>query len=460
MNQNQISDIIQLQRTKYRENSFIEYDTRMELLTKVQNCITKYEKDILNALSLDLGKPSYEAQLSEIIFVQNEVRSIKKNLKKWMKKRKVKTPLIHFPAKSYIRSEAYGSVLIIAPWNYPFQLLFSPLIGAIAAGNRVVLKPSEISENTSHLIKKIIDEVFEEEYIACVEGGVEETTELLDGHFDYIFYTGNAHVGRIVMEKASKNLTPVTLELGGKSPTFVFGNSDLELVAKRIVSGKFFNAGQTCIAPDYVLVDENKYEELVNKLIKYIEKFYGEVPSKSKDYGRIINESHFNRLLSLIETDSLLCGGNTSSEKKFIPPTLVSAKEGDLCMKDEIFGPILPIMKMENLKSAIDYVTAGEKPLAMYIFSNDSKVQEAILNRVSAGGVTVNDTLMHITNEHLPFGGVGHSGMGSYHGENSFDLFSHKKSVFKASTVMDVPVKYPPYFGKIGLVRWLMRFFG
>ncbi len=460
MYQQNIQDIVQLQRDKYRENSYIEFQKRIELLTKVQDAIIKYEKEILNSLFLDLGKPVYEAQLSEVIFVQNEIRSIKKNLKKWMKKKKVKTPLIHFPAKSFIQSEAYGSVLIIAPWNYPFQLLFSPMIGAIAAGNRVVLKPSEISENTSHLVKKMIDEVFDKEYVACIEGGVKETTELLDSHFDYIFYTGNSHVGRIVMEKASKNLTPVTLELGGKSPTFVFGNSDLDLVAKRIISGKFFNAGQTCIAPDYILVDEDKYEELVDKLINYIEKFYGEVPSKSKDYGRIINESHFNRLLSLIETDSLLCGGNISSENKFIPPTLVSAKEGDQCMKDEIFGPILPIMKMENLKSAIDYVVKGEKPLAMYIFSNDSKVQEAILNRVSAGGVTVNDTLMHITNEHLPFGGVGTSGMGSYHGKNSFDLFSHQKSVFKASTVMDLPVKYPPYFGKIGLVRWLMRFFG
>ncbi|PIK14532.1 aldehyde dehydrogenase family protein [Halobacteriovorax sp. JY17] len=455
-----IDNAVLLQRQKYLENSYIELDKRLELLKKVQESIEDNEKEILEALKLDLGKPTYESQLSEILFVQNEIRSIKKNLKKWMRKKKVKTPLIHFPAKSYIQPEAYGSILIISPWNYPFQLLFSPLIGAIAAGNRVVLKPSEISSNTSRVIKKIITENFETEFITCVEGGVEETTRLLNNRFDYIFYTGNGHVGRIIMEKAAKNLTPVTLELGGKSPTFVFGDSNLDLVAKRIVSGKFFNAGQTCIAPDYVLVQENKYEELVDKLKIYIDKFYGKDPLKSKDYGRIINSSHFERLLKLISEDKVLYGGKHSVEEKYISPTIVSVEGEDTCMEEEIFGPILPVLKMTNLKSAIDYVTEREKPLAMYIFSNEKKVRDSILKRVSAGGVTINDTLMHITNEHLPFGGVGESGMGAYHGRNSFDLFSHQKSIFNASTALDLPAKYPPYFGKFRLVKWLLRFFG
>ena len=455
-----IDSAVLLQRGKYLENSYIGLDKRMELLTKMEVLIDKNQKEILQALFLDLGKPTYESQLSEILFVQNEIRSIKKHLKKWMKKERVKTPLIHFPAKSYILPEAYGSVLIIAPWNYPFQLLISPLIGAIAAGNRAVLKPSEISLNTSRVIKKLIDENFDPEFITCVEGAVPETTRLLENRFDYIFYTGNAHVGRIVMEKASKNLTPVTLELGGKSPTFIFGDSNIDLVAKRIVSGKFFNAGQTCIAPDYVLVQEDKYDELVDKLKIYIDKFYGKDPSKSKDFGRVINDTHFQRLSSLINKENTLYGGVYSAEDKYISPTLLSGSAHDKFMEEEIFGPLLPILKMPNLKAAIDFVTAREKPLAMYIFTNERKVRDSILKRVSAGGVTVNDTLMHITNEHLPFGGVGESGMGAYHGKNSFDLFSHKKAIFSASTALDLPAKYPPYFGKFRIVKWLLRFFG
>ncbi|WP_044557142.1 aldehyde dehydrogenase family protein [Halobacteriovorax marinus] len=455
-----IEALIKTQREHILSGLHIDYKKRIELLDKTSEAISKYEKDILDALSKDLGKPSYESQISEILFVQNEIRHIKKGLKKWMKKEKVKTPLLHFPAKSYIQSEAYGSVLIIAPWNYPFQLLFSPLVGAIAAGNRVIAKPSEISSHTSEIIAKIISESFESEYIGCVTGGVEETTYLLDQKFDYIFYTGNGVVGRIVMEKASKNLTPVTLELGGKSPTFVFGDNDLDLVAKRIISGKFFNAGQTCIAPDYILVQEDKYESLVDNLRKYILKFYGKDPKKSKDYGRVINSRHLERLKSYIESEDILCGGEVDEQERYLAPTLVGASGSSSVMREEIFGPILPIVKMTNLKSAIDFVIERDKPLAMYIFSRDEKIVNSILKRVSAGGVTINDTLMHITNDKLPFGGVGESGMGGYHGKSSFDLFSHKKSIFRASTRIDPPLKYPPYFGKLKIVRWLLRFFG
>ncbi|OUR93115.1 aldehyde dehydrogenase family protein [Halobacteriovorax marinus] len=460
MNLQKIDEIVQNQRHLNKSQAFPSMDTRLKLLNKLEIALAKFEKKILQALYDDLGKNQFEAQISEFLFVQNELISSKKNLKKWLRDTKVKTPLVHYPAKSFIRSEPYGSVLIISPWNYPFQLLFSPLIGAICAGNRVVLKPSEISKNTSRVVYELINETFDESEISCIEGGIEETTRLLDNHFDYIFYTGNGTVGRIVMNKASKNLTPVTLELGGKSPCFVFGDQKLDLTAKRIVSGKFFNAGQTCIAPDYILVQEDKYEELVNNLKKYVTAFYGKDPKKSPDYGRIINERHFDRLKKLVCENNVILGGESSREEKYFAPTIVLSNESDEIMKDEIFGPILPIIKMSNLKEAIDFVQERSKPLACYIFSLENKIQNSILNRVSCGGVTINDTLMHITNEHLPFGGVGESGMGGYHGKFSFDLFSHQKSIFKASHKIDFPIKYPPFFGKLSLLRWLLRFFG
>ncbi|WP_127715122.1 aldehyde dehydrogenase family protein [Halobacteriovorax sp. HLS] len=460
MNLERIDEVVKNQRSLNQSKSNFSLKERLSLLDKLEKSLLKYEKEINEALYEDLRKCHFEAQISEFLFVLNELRSAKKHLKKWMKRKSVKTPLIYFPAKSYILSEPYGSVLIISPWNYPFQLLISPLIGALAAGNRVVVKPSEVSASTSKVISKIISETFDESTVYCVEGGVEETTRLLDNRFDYIFYTGNGHVARIIMEKASKNLTPLTLELGGKSPCFIFGAQKIDLVAKRIVSGKFFNAGQTCIAPDYILVEDKHYEELVNKLEKYILKFFGKNAQKSSSYGRIINERHFDRIVELIESEELLYGGESDKDDLYISPSIISAKKDSHIMKDEIFGPLLPIIKMQNLKEAIDFVSEGEKPLANYIFSEDKKIVEVILDRVSSGGVTINDTLMHIANENLPFGGVGESGMGAYHGKSSFDLFSHKKSVFASSSSFDPPFKYPPYFGKMRLLRWLLKFFG
>lgn len=460
MNLEQIDALVENQRELNRSKPRFTFKERIEFLTKLEKTLYKYEKEINQALYDDLRKCAFEAQIAEFIFVMNEIKMIKSNLKSWMKDKKVKTALIHFLAKSFVRPEPYGTVLIISPWNYPFQLLFSPLIGALAAGNRVVLKPSELSSNTSRITAKIIKDAFDPTVVACVEGAVEETTRLLDNKFDYIFYTGNGVVARIIMEKAAKNLTPLTLELGGKSPCFVFGHQKLDVTAKRIVSGKFFNAGQTCIAPDYILVEEERYDELVEKLKKYIVEFYGKDALKSASYGRIINERHFDRLIKLYTEDEVLCGDVVLKEEKYISPTLLKASKDSLSMKEEIFGPILPIIKIRNLKEAIDFVLTGEKPLASYIFSDDKKIVESILSRVSSGGVTLNDTLLHIANEHLPFGGVGESGMGAYHGQHSFDLFSHKKAVFNASTSIDLPLKYPPYFGKLKLVKWLYKFFG
>jgi len=460
MDLKKIDEIVLNQRNLNKSLAFSALEMRIKLLSKLEKGLVKFEEQIIQALSLDLKKNQFEAQVAEFLFVQNELSSSKKNLKKWIKDVKVKTPLVHFPAKSFIQYEPFGSVLIIGPWNYPFQLLISPLIGAICAGNRAVLKPSEISVHTSKVVNDLIRDTFDETEVSCIEGGIEETTRLLDNHFDYIFYTGNGTVGRIVMNKASKNLTPVTLELGGKSPCFVFGDQKMDLTAKRIIAGKYFNVGQTCIAPDYILVQDDKYEELVENLKKYITIFYGKDPKKSPDYGRIINERHFDRLQALIRKDDVIIGGESDREGKYISPTIVHSSKTDEIMKDEIFGPILPIIKMSNLKEAIDFVQERSKPLACYIFSIENRIQNSILSRVSCGGVTINDTLLHIANEHLPFGGIGESGMGGYHGKHSFELFSHRKSVFKASLKIDAPLKYPPYFGKLKIIRWLLRFFG
>lgn len=460
MQQSEIIDIFEAQKQSCRQRKLHSYEARILALERLKEAILQSSDEIEAALKKDLGKSRVEAYISEIQFVISEINYALKHLKKWMKPKRVKTPLVHLPAKSYIVKEPLGTVLIISPWNYPFQLLMAPLVGARAAGNTAILKPSELAPATSRVIAKLISMHFEKDELAVVEGAVQETTWLLELPFDHIFYTGNGNVGRIVMEKAAVNLTPVTLELGGKSPCFIFGRGNIDLTAKRIVWGKFFNTGQTCIAPDYILVDPKYKRDLVEKMEKYIRAFYGSDIKKSPDYGRIVNERHFKRLSELIEPNDLLLGGSTDAKELFIEPTVVNADGGSRIMEDEIFGPLLPVLEFDSFDDALAFVKERPKPLATYVFSNDDTVIERCQAEISAGGMCINDTLIHISTDQLPFGGVGPSGMGRYHGYFSFELFSHLKSVMKRSFFLDLAVRYPPYTGKLKILKWLLKFLG
>ena len=431
-------------------------EKRVESLEKLKASIIKYEKEIEDALKHDLGKSPFESYLSEIDYTIHEINYVLDNIHAWALDKSVSSPLAFAPAKSFIRSEPYGKVLIIGPWNYPFQLVFAPLVGALAAGNTAVIKPSEISEKTAEVIKKVTEDAFGDGEVATVLGGVEETTELLAQNFDYIFYTGNGVVGRIVMEAAAKNLTPVTLELGGKSPCLVFSNN-IDISAKRIVWGKFFNAGQTCVAPDYVLIEESKKAEFVKACKKWIHYFYGDDVKNSNDYGRIVNQRHFDRISKYLDGATVLIGGNLDRDLNYIEPTLVEADADSAVMQDEIFGPVLPILTVSSLEEGINFVNKRDKPLACYGFLDTGEQQDKLINEVSSGGMVINDTIVHLSNHNLPFGGVGESGMGNYHGKYSFDIFSHKKSVMKRSFFMENSLRYPPYKGKLGFVRRLMK---
>ena len=416
----------------------------------LRKAILDYEEKIYEALYKDLKKSKTEAYITEIGFALSEISFHIKHLKSWMRVKKVKTNWTIFPlAKSYIYKEALGNVLIISPWNYPFGLSISPLIGAISAGNNIVLKPSEISSNTSLVIEEMIKKYFDKEYIRVVQGGPSETQELLKQNFDYIFFTGSEKVAKEIMKSASLNLCPLTLELGGKSPCIVDSEVDLEKTAKRIVFGKFINAGQTCIAPDYILVQKGVKAKLVEKMIEKIKDFYGEKPEESDDYGRIINDKHFDRLINYLADLKILYGGKTIKEKKFISPTLVERCENKLIMEEEIFGPILAILEYENIDEVIEYINSKGKPLAVYIFSKNKKFQKRIMKNTSSGGVCINDTILQVANHNLPFGGVQRSGFGKYHGKASFDTFSNTKSVLKNTLYFDISFRYPPFKSKV-----------
>lgn len=444
-----------IQNLKTKLSSQKSYHQRIKSLNLLKNSIIKNENEILNALKADLGKGAFESYLGEIDFVLHEIDVAINKLKKWMKPTKVRSALTFFPVKSSIYKEPYGCVLIIGPWNYPFQLIMAPLIGAIAAGNVAVLKPSEISVNTSKVLNQIISGPIND-FCLCIEGGVEETQALLEEKFDYIFYTGNSFVGKIIMAKAAKYLTPVTLELGGKSPAVVL-TKNLDLAAKRIVWGKYFNVGQTCVAPDYVLIRDSDKQEFIKFCDKWIKNFYGENLNKNEDYGRIINHKHFDRIKNYIQDSSVLLSYGENRENLYLGPVLMSADENSAAMKEEIFGPLLPIVSISDLGDAIKFINKSDKPLASYIFCDDSRSRETFLNEVSAGGCVVNDTLIHLSNENLPFGGVGNSGMGAYHGKFSFELFSHQKAVMKRSFLLENSLRYPPYQGKLNFIRKLMK---
>jgi aldehyde dehydrogenase (NAD+) len=452
-----IKTIVQKQRDYFNSGATKSVKFRKEQLTLLKNLVSTPEADFIEALKKDLRKHEFEAYATEIGFVLIELKKAISNVEKWAKPRTVPTPLFHFNGSSFVQPEPYGVTLLISPWNYPFQLLFAPLVGAMAAGNTAVLKPSEFAPATSAMIAKVISENFAPEYIACIEGGIPESKALLEEKFDYIFFTGGTNVGRIVYQAAAKHLTPVTLELGGKSPCIVDRDTNISLTAKRIVWGKFVNAGQTCIAPDYVLVDKSVKDQLIAKIIEYVKKSYGDDAQRSEHYPRIINQQHLKRVAAYIEDGDILFGGKVDESDNYIEPTLLeNVSEDAKVMTDEIFGPILPIIEYDNLNEAIAFINKRPKPLALYIFSKDDKKVQKVLSETSAGGVTVNDTLLHIANPHLPFGGVGESGIGAYHGQLSFDVFSHMKSVLRRTFLVDDPVRYAPYKLKISWLRRLM----
>jgi aldehyde dehydrogenase (NAD+) len=427
-----------------------------ERILKLQDLMAKirhHEALILESLKSDLGKGDFESFVTEVGFIIEEIKFTVKNLKRWAKPKRVPTPITTFPGVSYVKPEPFGVVLVISPWNYPFQLAVGPLLGAIAAGNKVVLKPSEYAPHTASALRTLLSDVFTEEEVLVVEGGPEVTQELLASKFDYIFFTGSTPIGKIVMEAAAKNLTPVTLELGGKSPCLIDESADLDIAAKRCVWGKFMNAGQTCVAPDYVLVPKKYQDEFVEKLKVHLKSFYGSDIEQS-DYSRIINERHYKRLIELAGEHLGPCDGKS----KFIAPVIIKdSKWTDTVMEEEIFGPILPVIPYEDQTAAIQEILHRPKPLAFYVFSSDVEKGREIMDRVSFGGGCLNDTLVHLSNPHLPFGGVGASGMGSYHGEGSFKTFSHFKAILEQSTKVDIPMRYPPYGKKL---RWLKFLFG
>ncbi len=452
-----IASIVNRHEEIIKNKSLNSVHKRVELLEALKASIKKYSQEIEDALKHDLNKSAFESYLGEIDFSLHEIENTLSHIHSWVEDESVSSPLAFAPASSFIRYEPYGKVLIIGPWNYPFQLVIAPLIGALAAGNTVVLKPSEVSQKTSEVIKELIDDAFKEGEVSVVLGAVEETTELLEQKFDYIFYTGNGAVGRIVMSAAAKNLTPVTLELGGKSPCLVY-SKNLDLSAKRIVWGKFFNAGQTCVAPDYILISKKDKAEFVQSCKKWIEHFYGKTVKDSKDYGRIINTKHFDRILGYFEKSDVLVGEEPDRDSKYISPTIVNATAESAVMQEEIFGPILPLIECEDLEAAITFINDRDKPLACYGFFDSSSDKDKLIDEVSCGGMVINDTLVHLSNANLPFGGVGESGMGAYHGKFSFQTFSHKKSVMKRSFMLENSLRYPPYKGKLDFVRKIMSF--
>lgn len=429
---------------------------RKEQLKKLSKAIKSYESDILEALYTDLGKNKVEAYATEIGITLKSIKNARKELKNWTKTKNVDTPLYLFPTKSYIKKEPYGTVLIIAPFNYPFQLVFEPLIGAIAAGNTAIIKPSELTPNVARVIKRLINETFDANYIEVIEGGIEETQTLIHLPFDYVFFTGSENVGKIVYQAASENLFPVTLEMGGKSPVIVDETANIKVASERICFGKFTNAGQTCVAPDYILVHESVKDDLITALSKTLREFYGQNIQQSPDYGRIVNLKHYHRLTSLLNSAqmNIVFGGHSDEDERYIEPTLLDHVTNDSAiMQEEIFGPILPILTYQSLDEAIAFIHQRPKPLSLYLFSEDENATQRVINELSFGGGAINDTLMHLANPKLPFGGVGASGMGRYHGKYSFDTFTHEKSYIFKSTRLESGVHLPPYKGKFKYIK-------
>ena len=454
------SNYIENQENYFRNGNTLPISKRKKLLKNLKKEILSNEDKIFQALNNDLRKSNYETYLTEIGILISEIDLFLSNLKKWAKPKKVKSSLLSFPSSDYIYSEPYGKVLIISPWNYPFQLAVLPLMSAVAAGNTVVLKPSEHAPNTSSLIKEIIEKIFDKSHVLVVEGAAETASKLLEYRWDYIFFTGSVKIGKIVATAAAKHLTPTTLELGGKNPCIIDDSVDLRLTSRRIVWGKFVNAGQTCIAPDFLIVKRNIKEQLIYHLSKEIERAYGKDPKESEDYPRIVNKTNLSRLSNMIKDTKILFGGEYDIKTCYFSPTIIDEPRIDSpIMDEEIFGPILPIISYDDENQIEKLISKYEKPLALYVFSTNKIFSEKIIRKYSFGGGAINDTIIHVGNPNLPFGGVGYSGIGAYHGKSSFDLLSHKKSIVKKGNWLDIKIRYAPYKGKLEYVKKFFKLF-
>ncbi|MGB1210574.1 MAG: aldehyde dehydrogenase [Lacinutrix venerupis] len=453
-----IPELLQSQKDYFKTGETKNINFRKKLLKKLREELVNQENAIIEALAKDFNKPAFESVLTETSVVLSDLDLMIKNLKKWSKPKRVIPALLNFPSTDKLYSEPYGQTLIIAPWNYPYQLAIAPMVAAIAAGNTVILKPSELTPNTSTLLKNIIEKVFKPEHVSVVEGGVDVSTKLLEQRWDYIFFTGSVNVGKIVAKAAANYLTPVTLELGGKNPCIIDETANIKLTAKRIVWGKFINAGQTCIAPDYILIQKNKKEEFYIAIQNEIENAYSKNPENSEDFCRIINTKNFERLKNMLVNQKCIIGGITNAKNNYIAPTVIDEPSIDSeVMQDEIFGPILPVISYKDENEIESIISNYNKPLSLYVFTNNSTKARNIIEKYSFGGGCINDTVVHFANHRLPFGGVGNSGIGAYHGKLSFDTFSHKKAIVKKGNWLDLPVRYAPYNGKLKTIKKFLK---
>ena len=460
--QEEIKAVLNKQRDFFGDGGTKSFNFRSKLLKKLKKGLQRREEQIFKALKDDLQKPPFETYSTELGLIIKEINHVLKNLRHWMKPEKKRASLLHLRTTARIFRQPYGNVLIMAPWNYPLQLALVPLVDALAAGNCVMLKPSEYAPNTAKVLFELLNDELPDQVVAVVEGGKTTGELLLEQEFDFIFFTGSPRVGRIVMKKAADRLTPVCLELGGKCPCIVDDTVDAQISAKRILWGKFLNAGQTCIAPDYILVTADFKEKLIAAFKKTLKKFYGEEPRMSEDYGRIINEKHWLRLTEMLTNTEgqIICGGDYNKEDLYMAPTIVDdVTPNDVLMSEEIFGPILPVVEFVDFEQARGIIDSYNKPLAVYLFSGNKSLQKEVVNEIPFGGGCINDTAIHVASPRFPFGGLGESGMGKYHGQAGFELFSHQKTIFKKTRFFDIPLRYPPYRKKLAWIKKLFKWF-
>jgi aldehyde dehydrogenase (NAD+) len=458
MEKTELQRLINQQEQFFRSGATLDPGFRIKSLCRLRDLILTYEDEIYEALLLDLGKHPFESYASEHGLALNEIGIMCRNLRKWSRPQRAYTPLVHWFGRSFYLNQPYGRVLIISPWNYPFQLLFMPLIGAVAAGNCVLAKPSRYAAHTTLIMQKIIGENFDAGHVAMVEGGGDTNRILLDAQFDYIFFTGSTDVGKKVMESASRHLTPVSLELGGKSPVIVAPDSHPVQTARRIMWGKLLNAGQSCVAPDYMLVHRDVKESIISEMKKYLERSYGKDIRSNPDYARIINQATTERLAGLLKGREVLIGGEYDVDERYVSPTVLEVRDPeDPLLQEEIFGPILPLVEYTDLDDALAIIRSKPGPLALYVFSHSEKFRQKVIRSTQSGSGGINETVVHFVNLNLPFGGVGKSGMGRYHGKYSFESFSYKRSFLQKATWIDLPVRYPPYGKKLSLIKKLIR---